>query len=141
MDRTETPSGLSWRLRERRRELGLTQEALAAKAGVSREYVSRIEVGDKRTPHAVNKLAEALGVEPLWLTTGLDCYASHIEGARHVSCAGLAAAGNLPDDPPKMSGNLAGWPADVLTNRYAGVLKFLLGAVLGASIVAAWALT
>lgn len=131
--------GLAVRLRERRLELGLTQDQLAARAKVSREHISRIEAGHQRTPHTIHKLADALAVDAMWLTAGLDCYAIHIEGsaAHYLSGAGLAAAGNLPDDPPKMSGNLADWPADV-RRRYAGVLKFLLGVVLGASLLAAW---
>ncbi len=49
------------RLREQR---GLTQEALAQKAGISRAYLARLEMG-RHDPHLsrLRKLAKALGVK------------------------------------------------------------------------------
>jgi len=49
------------RLREQR---GLTQEALAKKAGISRAYLARLEMGI-HDPHLsrLRKLAKALGVK------------------------------------------------------------------------------
>ncbi len=48
------------RLRERR---GLTQEGLAAKAGISRGYVARVETGRHDLPlSTLVRLAKALGV-------------------------------------------------------------------------------
>ena len=57
------------RVRERRRELKLTQAALATRAGVSRQTVNKIE---RQPGYAVPKmvcvrLANALGVEESWL--------------------------------------------------------------------------
>jgi transcriptional regulator with XRE-family HTH domain len=49
-------------LRARRQALGLSQAALAAKAGVSRVFIEKIEAGT-RTPSwgALERLARALG--------------------------------------------------------------------------------
>jgi transcriptional regulator with XRE-family HTH domain len=53
---------ISQQLRARRRAVGLSQAALAAKAGVSRVFVEKIEAG-ARTPSwgALARLAQALG--------------------------------------------------------------------------------
>lgn len=48
-----------------RRRLGLTQEALAEKAGISVDIISKVEVGatGARFP-VIERLADALGVDP-----------------------------------------------------------------------------
>jgi transcriptional regulator with XRE-family HTH domain len=52
------------RLREARESSGMTQETLAKKAGVSRAYLSRLEMGLHDPPLSrVRKLARALGVK------------------------------------------------------------------------------
>jgi transcriptional regulator with XRE-family HTH domain len=52
-------------LRERR---GLTQEALAARAGISRAYLARIETGrHEPTLTTLERLAKALRVRPATL--------------------------------------------------------------------------
>lgn len=53
------------RVRARRRELGITQTALAKKLGISVSYVNLIE-HDKRSigGSLLNRMAEALGIEP-----------------------------------------------------------------------------
>lgn len=58
------------RLRDRRREVGLSQRELSA-PGVSYAYISRIEAG-KRTPStkALRSIAPRLGVSAHWLETG-----------------------------------------------------------------------
>ncbi|PYN83257.1 MAG: XRE family transcriptional regulator [Candidatus Rokuibacteriota bacterium] len=51
------------RLRTIRERQGMTQETLAKKAGVSRAYLSRLEMGRHDPPLSrVRKLAKALGV-------------------------------------------------------------------------------
>lgn len=51
------------RLRALRQERGLSQEALARKVGVSREYIARLEAGLHDLPlSTIEKLAKALGV-------------------------------------------------------------------------------
>jgi transcriptional regulator with XRE-family HTH domain len=49
----------------RRREQGLTQEALADKAGLARSYMSDVERGARNpTIVVVERIATALGVRP-----------------------------------------------------------------------------
>ena len=51
-------------LRELRRQNVLTIEQLAAKAGVSKNTISKAERGGSVYPSSVHKIALALGVEP-----------------------------------------------------------------------------
>lgn len=48
---------------QRRKELGLTQEKLGDKIGVTKSEISKIENGRGVTFATINKLSEALGVE------------------------------------------------------------------------------
>jgi len=59
-------------LRRRRLEAGLSQESLAARAGLDRTYISGIERGE-RNVSLINlcKLGEALGVGPEELVKGV----------------------------------------------------------------------
>ena len=51
-------------LRDRRKELRLTQEYLAEKAGIKRSYISRIEKGDTDMQmSSFIRIAEALGLK------------------------------------------------------------------------------
>ena len=53
------------RLREIRRERRLSQEERAARAGINRNYVGKIERGENSpTVEMLEKLAVVLGVEP-----------------------------------------------------------------------------
>jgi transcriptional regulator with XRE-family HTH domain len=53
------------RLRQFRNERDLSQRSLAEKAGISREYLARLEVGRQDpTLSTLEKLAKALGVKP-----------------------------------------------------------------------------
>jgi transcriptional regulator with XRE-family HTH domain len=56
-------STLAKRMKERRQVLGLSQEALADRSGLSSNFIARIEIGDK-TPSlsTLVKLADALGM-------------------------------------------------------------------------------
>ncbi|HEV3162801.1 MAG TPA: helix-turn-helix transcriptional regulator [Isosphaeraceae bacterium] len=60
-------------IRKRRRAAGLSQEALAANAGLHRTYVGMLERGE-RTPTiiAVKQLADALGVTMVDLIRELE---------------------------------------------------------------------
>ena len=62
------PTGFGLRLREARREVGLSQEDLAEAANLSRDAVVRLERGERtaRIDTAMS-LAEALGVSPAYL--------------------------------------------------------------------------
>ena len=56
-------------LKELRRERGLTQAKLAGKAGVSQQFISRIESNWVNAgPKAIRRLAPALDMDPLELT-------------------------------------------------------------------------
>jgi transcriptional regulator with XRE-family HTH domain len=59
-----TPKRLSTIIRQRREEQGLSQLALAKKAGVAQGYISSLEAGEKKNPSigVLRKLARALGV-------------------------------------------------------------------------------
>nr|WP_247718979.1 S24 family peptidase [Morganella morganii] len=60
------------RLFERRSELGMSQDELARKTGVSRVAISKIELGDSQDTRSTNlfKIAEALQCDPRWLLNG-----------------------------------------------------------------------
>ena len=60
------------RVRERRRELGLTQKDLAGKCGpgVKQQNVQQVESGVVRSPSYILELARALKVDPGWLRRG-----------------------------------------------------------------------
>ncbi len=61
------------RLKDLRVRVALTQEELAAKAGIGKNTVNRVE-RNLTEPHmsTLRKLAEALGVEPHELVRGED---------------------------------------------------------------------
>ncbi len=60
------------RIRQRRRELGLTQEALADNADLSKSFISEMESGDTAASGLVYlRVARALDVTVQWLLTGL----------------------------------------------------------------------
>ena len=69
---TEARLRFGQRLRELRRERGLSQEALGGRADLDLTYVGGIERGE-RNPSLVNicRLAGALGVEPSVLLEGV----------------------------------------------------------------------
>ena len=59
------------RIMERRRKLGLTQEALAEKGDVTAQFVSYAEAGKRvMRPENLLKIAAALGVSADYLLTG-----------------------------------------------------------------------
>jgi transcriptional regulator with XRE-family HTH domain len=59
-----SPERFAVRLKKIRESRGLTQEALAQRAGISRAYLARLEMG-RHDPHLsrLRKLAKALGVK------------------------------------------------------------------------------
>ena len=59
-----SPRQFAMRLRQIREQKGMTQEALARASGVSRAYLSRLEMGRHDPPLSrLRKLAKALGVK------------------------------------------------------------------------------
>lgn len=63
-------SSLGDRLRFARKKAGLTQKALAQKAGMSQSSVSELENGEYPTSSYTAQLADATGVRALWLAEG-----------------------------------------------------------------------
>lgn len=63
------PRTLMNRVRERRKELGWTQQTLADRAGVSRQTVNKVETeqSDSVSKLTCLQLARALDVEESWL--------------------------------------------------------------------------
>ena len=60
-----SPSQVGKTIRKLRREKGLSQATLANRAGLSREYVNKIEAGKYDPPlSTLNALAKALRVKP-----------------------------------------------------------------------------
>jgi transcriptional regulator with XRE-family HTH domain len=60
---------LGRRVVDRRKDMGLSQEALAQRAGISRNYISLIERGEARNVslNIMGQLAIALETTPTWL--------------------------------------------------------------------------
>ena len=63
---------LPW-LRDLRRQAIMSQEELAAKSGVARDTISKLETGQRRAyPSTVRKLAAGLDVQPRMLLGGVE---------------------------------------------------------------------
>ena len=63
---------LPW-LRDLRRRAIMSQEDLAAKSGVARDTISKLETGQRRAyPSTVRKLAARLDVQPRMLLGGVE---------------------------------------------------------------------
>lgn len=76
---------LAKRVKGRRKALGLSQEQLAAAAGMSQSDISKIERGDMQTTTRMVHLARALQSDAFWLATG--------EGSQDVLAGGTLFAG------------------------------------------------
>lgn len=61
---------LAERLRWAREQRGLTQAALAKKAGVAQGTIGNAESGVRKRPRELLQLAAALGASPVWLESG-----------------------------------------------------------------------
>jgi transcriptional regulator with XRE-family HTH domain len=58
------------RVRQARKEKGMTQGDLASKVGIRQPTLSELEKGESNSTAHIAKLAAALGVSALWLETG-----------------------------------------------------------------------
>jgi len=80
------------RIRERRRALGITQAALAARVGISPSYLNLIEHGKRRIGgRLLVRLARALEVEPAALTEGTEAVLLARLGEAAASTPGAGA--------------------------------------------------
>jgi transcriptional regulator with XRE-family HTH domain len=69
---SEAAQKLGARVRERRQELGLSQEALARETGLHWTFVGQVERGQRNLNlHNLLRLAQGLGVDAGDLVTGL----------------------------------------------------------------------
>jgi len=68
------PNSLGERLRQKRKEMGWTQEQLASRAGTTQAVIQKIENGKSLRPRKIDKIAEPLGVLPAWLMFGDERY-------------------------------------------------------------------
>ena len=93
------------RLKRLREAVGLTQEELAERAGLSRKAISVLERGERKRPypHTVRSLAHALGLSE-------DERASLLASVpgRDTGTVGAPAAGPRPDLPPAPTTPLVG---------------------------------
>lgn len=87
-------------VRRRVRERGMTQLALAERAGISRQGLSKLMNGDTRSPsvETVRALAGALSVSPIYLLRLLH--------GKSVIDREIAAAAAVPGDHSSFVGNL-----------------------------------
>ncbi|MEJ1392116.1 MAG: helix-turn-helix transcriptional regulator [Candidatus Sedimenticola sp. (ex Thyasira tokunagai)] len=63
-------AGIGTRLRQLRKEAGLTQQQLAIRAGTNQAVIQKIENGHSLRPRVLADLAHALQVNPAWLQFG-----------------------------------------------------------------------
>ncbi|EOY4338570.1 helix-turn-helix domain-containing protein [Cronobacter malonaticus] len=63
---------ISVRLKQRRTELGLTQQQLGILAGVKQQTIQRIESGTSHRPRHIFEIAEALDCSAKWLLHGSE---------------------------------------------------------------------
>ena len=61
---------LATRVKERRKELNMTQVALAELTGVSQQAINRIESGVISRPRYLLEISAALQCDPKWLLHG-----------------------------------------------------------------------
>jgi transcriptional regulator with XRE-family HTH domain len=74
---------LGQRVRARRRELGLSQEAMAERIGIHWTFLGQLERGRRNLNlHNLLKLAEGLGIDPCELVKGLRPPRGPKRGAR-----------------------------------------------------------
>lgn len=92
------------RLREARKDAGLSQPALAQKVGLSQTTISDIERGRNAGSTEAAALAAVLGVNALWLAEGKG--PKH-PGGKDVQPSPALAAESHPDIAPEVAALLA----------------------------------
>lgn len=101
---------LSERVVWARARLGISQEQLAAKAGVSQGTIGNIESGIRKKPRELVSIANALGVRPEWLSSGLrpiDALPTKFDDPLALAHA-MNESRNYSDPPSLQWGDLMG---------------------------------
>lgn len=98
-------SKLGNRVKERRLELGLSQDDLAKLVKTSQQSIGLIERGERRRPRKLKELADALNVSQDWLLGNTD--AMSVESGLLIPVVGYVGAGaefDFIDDYEKGAG-------------------------------------
>ncbi|PKF60640.1 XRE family transcriptional regulator [Psychromonas sp. psych-6C06] len=62
---------ISKRIKDRRKDIGLSQEELAERVGVSQNAIHKLEDGTTKKPRKIFELAKVLKCDPEWLLNGI----------------------------------------------------------------------
>jgi transcriptional regulator with XRE-family HTH domain len=89
-----------------REKIGLKQEELAKKAGVSQGTIANIEAGHRKRPRDILSIAKALGVDPAWLESGS---VERIYGRADEAVKVVAKEDHAPYDWPFKTVTKAQW--------------------------------
>lgn len=76
---------LAQRLKEARGEAGISQAVLAKKSGCGQSTIASIESGRNQGSTLISVIAQVLGVQPLWLSTGKGCKVTSLPPERVLS--------------------------------------------------------
>ena len=141
MSNDDTAASLGARVRQLRRERGLTLKALGGEAGLSHPFLSQLERGLARpSVGSVERIAHALGVPvtALWVrrrdTPVRIARAAEGELAPHPERGAPGGVRSLPDDDSALrvrewSGGSRSWPRDMETAAGELLLYVARGAV------------
>lgn len=126
-DRTQ-PETLGLAVGERRRVPGLRRTELATRAGVSVEYLTRLEQGRDRNPsvEVVNAVADGLSLDP--------AERDHLKYLMKITAGGACAGSRVPSPPSRevrpgirQTLDLLGPAVAYVTNRWGDVLAHTPG--------------
>lgn len=106
---------MSERIKQKRLELGLSQDQLAERAKISQPAIKKIEAGGN-TKYVV-EIANALGVSAVWLKTGMDNNGSLKEESATYN-VGRGPA--IKNSVPLISWVSAGYFCEVIDNFHPG---------------------
>ena len=91
---------LAERLIWAREQKGLTQDALAKKAGVSQSTIGNLESGIRQTARKILEIAAALEVDPMWLQNGKGTHGRASAGAIAAPALQLVTATRATEAAP-----------------------------------------
>ncbi|WP_048023898.1 LexA family protein [Raoultella ornithinolytica] len=91
---------LAERVKQKRIELGLTQEQAAEKAGIRQQSWASIEDGKTKKPRNIVGISKALNCDPTWLMTGGTFMPLSDVNSRKVPLISYVQAGALAEKNP-----------------------------------------